>query len=197
MERECRTCKVVKPLDQFNKGNAKYGRKSECRECQGKRSKKYKQRPEVKEKSREWQKEKYHKLTQDERTKLYIRSKPYVKKWIENNPEKAMASRKVRSTRRQLRMKDAGPLDLSSVIALQDYNVNTYGNCRNPYTCEYCLQEIEGSYHLEHIVPISKGGKNVLENLAISCQTCNLKKLAKDLEDWDKAAFDRLTQRKL
>lgn len=30
--------------------------------------------------------------------------------------------------------------------------------------------------HIDHIVPISKNGKNVLENVQILCQTCNLKK---------------------
>jgi HNH endonuclease len=45
--------------------------------------------------------------------------------------------------------------------------------------CEYCrLLEIATgvSFHIEHVVPKSKGGKTVLSNLALSCPGCNLAK---------------------
>jgi len=48
--------------------------------------------------------------------------------------------------------------------------------------CEYCLSPFEflpSPYNIEHIIPISKGGSNELENLALSCFGCNLKKLDK------------------
>ena len=197
MKRECRTCKEVKPLEEFNKGNAKYGRKSECKICQGKRSREYKKRPEVKIKDREWQRNKYQKMNLEERTSYYLKNRDKVDKWNIDHPEKYTASRKVRSSRRQARLADAGPLDLSSVLRLQDYNTDTFGQGKVSYTCEYCLAEIRGPYHLEHIVPVSKGGENSLNNLAISCETCNLQKGAKLIEDWDPEAWDYLQNRKL
>jgi 5-methylcytosine-specific restriction endonuclease McrA len=33
--------------------------------------------------------------------------------------------------------------------------------------------------HIDHIIPVSRGGKNNLENLVLSCQSCNSKKGAK------------------
>lgn len=42
--------------------------------------------------------------------------------------------------------------------------------------CEYCLcQESFSptSFSVEHIIPVSKGGNNDLNNLALSCQGCN------------------------
>jgi len=34
-------------------------------------------------------------------------------------------------------------------------------------------------FHIDHIIPLSKGGENTKENLQVICRTCNLKKGAK------------------
>ena len=43
--------------------------------------------------------------------------------------------------------------------------------------CEYCLMPLDFShdpFEVEHIIPISKKGKSVSNNLALSCRGCNL-----------------------
>lgn len=35
-------------------------------------------------------------------------------------------------------------------------------------------------YHIDHYIPLSLGGLNVIENLVISCKICNLSKGPKD-----------------
>ena len=45
--------------------------------------------------------------------------------------------------------------------------------------CQYCLmhESLQGAtFHIEHIVPRSKGGASALENLALACPGCNLRK---------------------
>lgn len=45
--------------------------------------------------------------------------------------------------------------------------------------CEYCQapqQVFNGPLHVEHIVPLARGGAGDLTNLALSCSTCNLAK---------------------
>jgi 5-methylcytosine-specific restriction endonuclease McrA len=45
--------------------------------------------------------------------------------------------------------------------------------------CEYCRAQERYSpdpFSVEHILPLSKGGTNDLENLAFSCQGCNNRK---------------------
>lgn len=45
--------------------------------------------------------------------------------------------------------------------------------------CEYCQmhQSLQGAtFHLEHIVPETKGGSSELDNLAWACPSCNLRK---------------------
>jgi HNH endonuclease len=42
--------------------------------------------------------------------------------------------------------------------------------------CEYCRSQVKfatQSFSVEHIAPRYKGGKTILENLALSCQGCN------------------------
>jgi len=48
--------------------------------------------------------------------------------------------------------------------------------------CQYCLMDesLQGAtFHLEHIIPQSKGGQSSLENLALACPGCNLHKADK------------------
>lgn len=51
--------------------------------------------------------------------------------------------------------------------------------------CYYCHNRVNwGKHHVEHIVPLSRGGSNDPSNLVISCPTCNLKKHNKMLHEW-------------
>ena len=45
--------------------------------------------------------------------------------------------------------------------------------------CQYCLmhQSLQGAtFHIEHIIPRSKGGSSEMANLALACPSCNLQK---------------------
>lgn len=44
--------------------------------------------------------------------------------------------------------------------------------------CHWCGARCE-TYEIDHIVPLSKGGQHKLDNLAISCPTCNRRKGAR------------------
>lgn len=49
---------------------------------------------------------------------------------------------------------------------------------RDNHICQHCGREATTA---DHIVPKSKGGKDVPENLVASCVTCNSKRGDKDL----------------
>jgi hypothetical protein len=45
--------------------------------------------------------------------------------------------------------------------------------------CEYCKSSMDFTaeiFHIEHIIPVSKGGTHELSNLALSCSGCNIRK---------------------
>ena len=47
----------------------------------------------------------------------------------------------------------------------------------NSPNCHYCDCEItEGNWHLDHYIPLSKGGLHEIGNLVIACAPCNLRK---------------------
>lgn len=52
---------------------------------------------------------------------------------------------------------------------------------RDHYTCQICGKYMPDGVgiHIDHIIPIAKGGKTVESNLQVLCSTCNLKKGSK------------------
>jgi len=50
--------------------------------------------------------------------------------------------------------------------------------------CEYCYSQLRFtnlSFSIEHIIPKSQGGQTTLDNLALSCQSCNNHKYDKNM----------------
>lgn len=50
---------------------------------------------------------------------------------------------------------------------------------RAEYRCEYCKapEDVTGySFHIEHIIPKSSGGRDHMENYALACMHCNRSK---------------------
>ena len=54
---------------------------------------------------------------------------------------------------------------------------------RDGSICVYC-GDTEGPFHLDHILPWSRGGEHSIENLVVSCKYCNCSKGARTLEEW-------------
>lgn len=50
------------------------------------------------------------------------------------------------------------------------------------HTCAYCGNS--GDLHIEHFIPISKGGPHAIGNIVPACQPCNFSKRNHDPEDW-------------
>ena len=60
--------------------------------------------------------------------------------------------------------------------------------------CEYChLSQTgqEATFHIDHIIPVASGGETIVENLALACVSCSLRKGAKE------TAFDSVTNSKV
>ena len=51
---------------------------------------------------------------------------------------------------------------------------------KQDYKCKYCNCDLDfsvkNSVHLDHVVPLSKGGTHTIENVVYSCASCNLQK---------------------
>ncbi len=64
----------------------------------------------------------------------------------------------------------------------------TQGDIKNIFerdkVCVYCKRK--DNLELDHIVPISKGGKSIFNNFVVACRYCNSSKSNKDVFDWCK-----------
>ena len=89
------------------------------------------------------------------------------------------------SRRDNLRRRSNGGFSKENLEVLKTYNNKFFGS--NKYHCEYCTLEISGSYDVDHLVPVSKGGSGKTTNLVLSCLDCNRGsggKFDKLLENW-------------
>lgn len=57
------------------------------------------------------------------------------------------------------------------------FRLTQFGHC-----CAYCGKG--GDLHIEHVVPISKGGPHTIDNIVVACQRCNYSKGVKEVEAW-------------
>ena len=75
--------------------------------------------------------------------------------------------------RRQILEKRGGELKLKTIQRIYENNIKKY----KTLTCYLCLKSIPfGKDHLEHKIPISRGGTNQYKNLAVACSKCNFRK---------------------
>lgn len=93
------------------------------------------------------------------------KSAAYLRKYRKENPERA---REWATSRR-------GKL----VAKLPRGTVKRIGNAQR-WKCAICCTSIKDAYHLDHIMPLKRGGKHESRNLQLLCPTCNVRKSAKD-----------------
>lgn len=58
---------------------------------------------------------------------------------------------------------------------LQGYNIRNYLLEKHGRKCFYCDKEVS-AFEVEHMIPKAKGGSNRIDNLTLSCHSCNQKK---------------------
>lgn len=79
------------------------------------------------------------------------------------------------------RVRGAGELTPKTIQLVYEDNIKRYGTL----TCYLCIEPIIfGADNLEHKQPLSRGGTNEYNNLAVSCHRCNCKKNNKTLEEY-------------
>lgn len=134
--------------------------------------------PEVREKNRErnrrWlDKNKDHVIIyrQAHRAENKDAIKKRNKRWYENNQSKVRASRANRKARKKLAEGSFSQRDIELKIEAQN------GQC---YWCKIDLHD----YHIDHFIPLKKGGSNWPSNIVVACPTCNVSRGAKSAEEF-------------
>lgn len=101
-----------------------------------------------------------------------------ARKWKKNNPERALDLSNASSHKRRTKIKNSGnnfkAEDVTNLLKLQK------SKCAN---CGASIAKRENR-HVDHVVPVSKGGANGKENIQLLCRKCNLTKADKDPFDF-------------
>lgn len=156
MTKICGKCGIERSLegDFYADKSKKSGRHSHCKECQ-------------KKASGIW-----HLANPERATELRLRWRREYKErekatkaqWKRNNPELNRASV---SRRKAIKLAfDGTHYTAADVKALFEQQ---QGHCL------YCYNRLD-TFHVDHVIPLSRGGGNGSDNIALACPSCNLSK---------------------
>lgn len=118
-----------------------------------------------------WWKESYQK----NKAKVCARNKA----WMEKNKEKMRPVLRAKWARRRA-LKKAATINLRGIKQWMKSVM-----ARPVNVCYYCQLDIpKGKLHFDHIVALANGGSHSVENLCVSCASCNSDKHDKPIEAW-------------
>ena len=201
----CYTCKQHKQVDQFRNHKSRAdGLSSNCKDCDRAKEKIWRENnkeikaaydrayrlanPEsVRARQKRWElkntekeKDRKHAFYLEnkelfrERGKIWAKNNPEKenqkkRNWRANNPEKALQERhKYRKKLKQNGIYEISEKDLKKLVSAD--------------VCYYCQKK--DKLTLEHIIPVSRGGRHSIGNLVMVCKHCNFSKQARLLIEW-------------
>jgi len=204
-KKTCSTCELEKPIDEYGFDNRRNQTKARCKKCCSAASSAWNREhlenmraahrtytqshPGVEnERARLWRinnPEKYQSELEEARNYKKNHRKQMNstdKLWRKANPEKVKESRKRWAINHPDKYAKKAKRDWQKRRAVK---CNAEGNGITPeqwkmvmgefgYRCAYCSQQ--KPLAMDHIVPLSKGGRHDLDNVVPACQPCNSSK---------------------
>ncbi len=132
-----------------------------------------------KERCREYDRKYYWQDPEKHREKSHIeywkdpsKKRAIASKWAKNNPEKRCVNQLRYMARKRNAEGSFTAEDIKDLYATQGGR------------CYYCSVEIEKGYHIEHMTPLSREGRNDVSNICLACAPCNLKKHTQTAEEF-------------
>lgn len=182
--KKCSKCQEVKNLQFFSKNKTQRdGYENYCKSCKGKACNNY----YLKNKSK-WKKSSPESIKESSR-RYYIKNRERIienqKIYYENNKEKVIEYRKkyqrsevgllkmkVKLQRRRLQAR------LTNDRTINDSSIQELFE-KQDRKCALCKEELillSKLTHLDHVIPLVKGGIHSIKNIQITCARCNLSK---------------------
>ena len=174
----CSVCSECKELSEFHKNkNRKNGVSVTCKICANARSRTWeKNNPDrVNANSRKL----YHKDLEKSRAKRRIR----VRKWYKNNSKKAIAATRDWSRRNPDSKRLSEHKRRSDKIGNGVFKVSrkeTLNIINSPCVACGSISKIT----MDHVVPLSRGGRHSIGNLQPLCFSCNASKNNRTMTEW-------------
>ena len=171
--RTCSGCQQTKPLEDFKKlSKGADGRATRCKRCAADyMNAYYKANPEpIKARTANY----FSKNRDDLNLKRKIfrqqnleRENESVKIWAKNNPEKT----------RHFKARNRAKRNQAKVFSVTKKDITRLAQS----LCFYCGAKAQ---HIDHVIPLARGGTHGIGNLVSACRRCNLQKSSKTIMEW-------------
>jgi len=195
----CTKCQETKSTESFNRDKTRRdGRFPHCRACVKEYSAKYYQKnsAQIKAKVREYQaanSDKRIEISRRWRANNLEKNRQYQRDWMRQyraeNPLSHRRWQKNPEALKQWRADNPDKVILQKQrrrireLGAESYQIRAMEIARLlQRSCIYCgsKQDIQ----IDHVVPLAKGGRHSIGNLAPACKPCNVRKSAKFLTEW-------------
>ncbi len=136
-------------------------------------AKRFQSTPEYKKYLAKYRRENIDKVRQQQRDS--------VRRRRANNPEKVRQYDREYRQRENARITDKAGSQQKRARKKQAPGSFTAQDIKNKYIsqqglCYWCNDSIEGDYHIDHYIPLSRGGSNFPDNIVLSCPSCNIRR---------------------
>jgi 5-methylcytosine-specific restriction endonuclease McrA len=168
--KRCLACGISKARDQFRMlpSGRPYRNCSACHRPHTQAA-----HPRAYYKSAAYKRDRRARLSDGERAALVAKDGLRVKSYIYAHPEKAAMWRA--SRRERAAAASDGSLTTAVMAAI----------LASRSTCPYCLRRITpGTAHIDHIIPLARGGLHGTVNLVPCCPGCNQRKADRSFSEW-------------
>lgn len=191
--KRCTKCGEVKPLGMFSKNRRnRDGLQSECKSCNAKYHREHAE--QISAKSRKWylkNRDRVLERQSNNRDHIHEVAKAYRLRnrdelrarhsdWVrtENGRRRKVINEHNRRARKQL---SGGTYTSADIDLIRKGQTDTRGNVR----CWYCGKPMQ-LWHIDHRIPLSRGGSNAPGNLCLACPECNTSKRDKTPSEWNR-----------
>ena len=174
----CSRCNQQKPATLEYFGKFKDGLQAWCKPCRTEYQAEYRQTPAGKATTAKYNKSEKSRA-KNKRYKQSEKGKTTNARYDHSDKGKMMY--RLAAACRRARIKENGVEEFS----YEDLRIFWLGQNILDDRCYYCLKSLpDGPEHIDHYIPVAKGGSHTKVNLRPSCADCNLKKRDKDPIDF-------------
>ena len=173
----CTMCDTPLLESEFSPSEITKLRTGRCRDCR---------RGVVRERYREYQKDPVRRRQLADKAREYKRSEKgrlAARRYREENAEKVAATNRAwKKVNPQSKANSRVQRRAQAIDKIQPGDLVRLMN-RQRGLCYYCGEKLV-TKHLEHVVPLSRGGRHTIGNVVYACARCNLSKGTKFLVEW-------------